>query len=187
MSDEVDEKLERWVPIDGIDDAFLTAELWYEHPTLAVRLIDGGTQKTTQRDLILLFERVAAVRVHEEYVHPTQGSTCGVGPRISDSNDDTFPCLTVDPSPLLEELRDELAFFYHGAKHYRLCTCYPVIDVVTAEQPYVYWPSIALVARRARGQTSKSGGGVGRRGAKALSASPECWARLFLHPFGVCS
>ena len=37
MSDEVDEKLERWVPIDGIDDAFLTAELWYEHPTLAVR------------------------------------------------------------------------------------------------------------------------------------------------------
>jgi hypothetical protein len=139
MSDEVDEKLERWVPIDGIDDAFLTAELWYEHPTLAVRLIDGGTQKTTQRDLILLFERVAAVRVHEEYVHPTQGSTCGVGPRISDSNDDTFPCLTVDPSPLLEELRDELAFFYHGAKHYRLCTCYPVIDVVTAEQPYVYW------------------------------------------------
>lgn len=145
----MNERLEKWVPIEGISDAFISAELWFDFPNLGIRLIDGRVERDQHRDLVLLFKNVAALRVHEEFVHPTQETTWGRKPAMSELDPNTFPCLIVYDSSLLKELRDELEINYRGARHYRLCTGFPVVDVITNIAPEVSWLERAASAQDA--------------------------------------
>jgi hypothetical protein len=111
------ERFERWTPIEGLSGSFISAEVWIDFPAVGVRLVDGRVEVNRHRDLIVLFEDVAAVRVHEEFVHPTQGTTWGREPTVSASDHNTFPCLIVHDSSLFLELKQTLFPNYAGATH----------------------------------------------------------------------
>jgi hypothetical protein len=129
----------RWEPIQGIEYEFISAEVHIDFPSVRVRLIDGRVNVDPQRDLVFHFFRSAAFTLHEEFVHPSQSTVYGREPTISQAERYTFPCLIVSASPWFEELREELELHYSGAMHYRLCTMFPVIDVISDEPPKVWW------------------------------------------------
>jgi hypothetical protein len=133
------ESLSKWHAIEGIDFGFISAEVQFDFPTLYVRLIDGRTNVENHQDLVFRFESVAAFTVYEEFVHPTQGATWGRDPTISEASKSTYPCLIVCGSSWFESLRDELEINCSKPVHYRLCTHYPVIDIVSSEPPSVCW------------------------------------------------
>ena len=133
------ETLKRWEAIEGIDFAFISAEIHSDYPKLYVRLIDGRVEAKQHHDLVLSFSNVVAFTMHEEFVHPTQQTTWGREPIISLSKKATFPCLIIENSPWYKGLKFELELNYPNCVHYRLCTCYPVIDIVSPEPPIVNW------------------------------------------------
>lgn len=135
----MDETCEKWEPVEGINDGFISAEIAGEFPDLYIRLIDGRCDADTHRDLLFHFDHVAAFWLHEEFVHPTQGTVWGKPPLISEERPVTFPCLLISNSRWLADLKQELDINYEGAKQYRLCTSFPVIDIVTDRQPTVQW------------------------------------------------
>ena len=129
----------KWEPVDGISFDFISAEVFSVHPDLWVRLIDGRVDVPEHHDLIFHFSRVAGFTVHEEFAHPTQGTVWGREPVISPECKATFPCLVITGSPWFKSLGDELAITYEGAVHYRRCSDFPVVDIVSPVQPLVRW------------------------------------------------
>jgi len=85
------------------------------------------------------FHSVAGYTVHEEFAHPTQGTVWGRDPTISADDKGTFPCLTITGSNWLKLLQPEIEINYTGAVHYRLCSNFPVVDVVAGTEPNVRW------------------------------------------------
>lgn len=136
---KVSESLSKWEAIEGIRFDFITAEIHYDFPTLHVRLVDGRVNVEVHEDLVFRFEQVDAFTMHEEFVHPTQGTVWGKEPIISAECPGTYPCLIVAGSEWFECLRDELEIHHKGAIHYRLCTDYPVIDIASPTPPTVSW------------------------------------------------
>lgn len=67
---------EAWEPVPGIRFAFVSIEMHFDYPDLAVRHVDGRVDQEVHEDLIVLFTGVAACTVHEEFNHPAR-----VGPR----------------------------------------------------------------------------------------------------------
>lgn len=133
------ETLVKWEPVEGITFDFISAEVYFFHADLWVRLIDGRVDVLEHHDLIIQFSHVAGFAVHEEFAHPTQGTVWGREPILSTERKATFPCLVVTGSAWFASLGVEIEINYAGAQHYRLCTHFPVIDVVSAEQPFVRW------------------------------------------------
>ena len=138
MLDE-SEKLAKWEPVEGISFDFISADVYSAHPDLWVRLIDGRVDVAEHQDLVFHFTRVAGYTVHEEFAHPTQGTVWGREPTISADRKATFPCLIVTGSNWFELLKAEIEISYTGAVHYRLCSDFPVVDVVSANDPSVKW------------------------------------------------
>jgi hypothetical protein len=133
------ETLAKWEPVEGISFDFISAEVYSAHPDLWVRLIDGRVDVTEHQDLILHFTRVVGYTVHEEFAHPTQGTVWGREPTISADRKATFPCLTITGSDWFKLLEPEIEISYAGAVHYRLCSDFPVVDVVSANAPSARW------------------------------------------------
>jgi len=131
------EILTKWQIVDGITFDFISAEVFSSYPELSVRLIDGRRDVSEHRDLVFQFTRVVAFTLHEEFVHPTQGTVWGREPFISEDNKMTFPCLIVTGSKWYASLG--LKPNYEGAVHYRLCTNLPVVDIVSLVVPTVSW------------------------------------------------
>jgi hypothetical protein len=138
MLDE-SEKLAKWEPVEGIDFDFISAEVYSAHQDLWVRLIDLRVDVAEHQDLVFHFRRVAGYTVHEEFAHPTQGTVWGREPTISADRKATFPCLIITGSDWFKSLEPEIEISYAGAVHYRLCSDFPVIDVVSANVPSVKW------------------------------------------------
>ena len=141
MMFDPDEALARWEPVDGISFDFISADVYSSSAPLElwVRLIDGRTDVSEHCDLIFHFDRVAGYTVHEEFAHPTQGTVWGREPTIAAELKATFPCLIVHGSKWPKSLGDELDMSYPGAIHYRLCSAFPVVDVISANAPIVKW------------------------------------------------
>jgi hypothetical protein len=133
------ETLAKWEAIEGINFDFISAEVFSSHLSLWVRLIDGRVDVSEHRDLIFQFKRVAAFTVNEEFAHPTQGTVWGREPFISAEDHATYPCLIVTGSKWFASLSNEIEINYPGAVHYRLCSDFPVIDVVSPDLPIVMW------------------------------------------------
>ena len=133
------ETLTPWRPVEGISFSFVGAEVWSDYPRLCLRLIDGRTDVHEQQDLCVVFRRAPAYTVHEEFVHPTQGTVFGREPTIGYGSRHTCPLLTVEGSPWFASLADELELTGGKHVHYRFCTAFPVADVASAEPPEVYW------------------------------------------------
>lgn len=133
------ESIAKWEAIDDFSFDFISAEIQFDFPRLYIRLIDGRTNIDQHQDLVFRFDRVAAFSMHEEFVHPTQGTVWGREPIISTKRKSTYPCLIVKGSRWFESLRDELEIHYQGAVHYRLCSNFPVVDIVSPEPPLVSW------------------------------------------------
>jgi hypothetical protein len=129
----------KWEPVEGITFDFISADVFSAHSDLWVRLVDGRVDVPEHHDLIFHFSRVAGFTVHEEFVHPTQGTVWGREPVISPECKATFPCLIVTGTQWLKSLGSELEISYTGAQHYRLCSDFPVIDVVSPVLPVVRW------------------------------------------------
>lgn len=136
---DVVETFVKWEPVEGITFDFISAEVFSSHTDLWVRLVDGRVDVLEHRDLIFHFSRVAGFAVHEEFAHPSQGTVWGREPVISPKCRATFPCLVVTGSSWFKSLGDELEISYAGAQHYRLCSNFPVIDVISPERPVVRW------------------------------------------------
>jgi hypothetical protein len=133
------ETLVKWEPVEGITFDFISADVFSAHSDLWVRLVDGRVDVLEHHDLIIHFSRVAGFTVHEEFAHPTQGTVWGREPVISPVCKATFPCLIVTGGPWFKSLGSELEISYTGAQHYRLCSDFPVIDVVSPLMPVVRW------------------------------------------------
>ena len=133
------ETLTPWHPVEGMSFSFISAEVWSEYPRLCLRLTDGRTDVPEQRDLCIVFRRAPAYTVHEEFEHPTQGTTFGREPTIGSGSQHTCPLLTVEGAPWFASLADELEIAGGKYVHYRFCTAFPVVDVVSAEPPEVFW------------------------------------------------
>jgi hypothetical protein len=129
----------KWLPVEGITLDFISADVFSAHVDLWVRLLDGRVDVLEHHDLIVHFGRVAGFTVHEEFAHPTQGTVWGREPVISSKCKATFPCLVVAGSQWFKSLGDEPAITYKGAVHYRLCSDFPVIDVISPVVPVVRW------------------------------------------------
>jgi len=136
---DLGETLMKWEPVEGISFNFISADVFSAHPDLWVRLIDGRVDVPEHHDLVFQFGRVAGFTVHEEFAHPTQETVWGREPVISPENKATFPCLVVTGSAWFKSLGAELEINYEGAIHYRLCSDFPVIDIVSPALPMVRW------------------------------------------------
>lgn len=126
-----------WTPAAGIDFAFATAEVHVDHLAVSVRLVDGRTAVDRHHDLVFRFERVAAFALYEEFIHPEQGTVWGREPLLPEKY--TYPCLIVSNAAWFESLKVQLDISHQNSVHYRLCTCSPVIDIVSDMQPRVKW------------------------------------------------
>jgi hypothetical protein len=133
------ETFAKWEPVGGINFDFISAEAFFAHPDLWVRLIDGRVDVLEHHDLIFQFSRVAGFTVHEEFAHPSQGTVWGREPVISPECAATFPCLIVMGAQWFKSLGDEIEINYKNAIHYRLCSDFPVVDVACASLPVVRW------------------------------------------------
>src|SRR5947209_15536975 len=109
------ETLTTWEPVEGINFDFISAEVYFNHSDLWVRLVDGRVDIAEHRDLVFHFAAVAGYAVHEEFAHPSQGTVWGLEPAISEDNKSTFPRLIVADSEWFERLRSELDINYGGA------------------------------------------------------------------------
>lgn len=136
---DASETLAKWEPVENINFDFISADVYFNHSDLWVRLVDGRVDTDEHRDLIFHFTAVAGYAVHEEFAHPSQGTVWGREPVISDNNKSTFPCLIVTGSGWLKSLRHELEINYQGAVQYRLCSNFPVVDVIASKPPAVKW------------------------------------------------
>ena len=133
------ETLTKWEPVGDINFDFVSAEVYFNHSELWVRLVDGRLDVAEHLDLVFHFAAVAGYAMHEEFAHPSQGTVWSREPVISDDNKSTFPCLIVAESEWFERLRSELDINYEGAVQYRPCSNFPVIDVISARRPAVRW------------------------------------------------
>jgi len=136
---DLTETLVKWEPIEGISFDFISADVFSRHLDVWVRLVDGRVDVPEHHDLIFQFSRVAGFAVHEEFAHPAQGTVWGREPVISPECRATFPCLIVTGSQWFKSIGAEIEINYQGAKQYRLCTNFPVVDVISSAAPTVRW------------------------------------------------
>jgi len=108
-------------------------------PTYGFALLMDVSMYLNTTTLFFISAASRALRCMRNLSTLHQGTVWGREPVISRECKATFPCLIVTGAQWLKSLGSELEISYTGAQHYRLCSDFPVIDVVSPVLPVVRW------------------------------------------------
>jgi len=131
------EQVERWEPVAGVETPVARAVTAENELGLCVTLKFSEIRDGHESDLRLVFGKVPAYVVHEEFVHPWPHEAA---PTLKGEWDRFFyPLLIVKKSLWHASFSESNLLNWPNCIHYRLLTLDQIVDVLCNKSPTVEW------------------------------------------------
>lgn len=134
------EYYEKWEPVEGVITPAARALVGENHEGLGITLFFPEMVDGLDAELQIIFGRVPAYTVYEEFVHPNNMYDTESPPMLNGKWERyCYPLLVVKESVWLASFSDSQLLSYQDCIHYRLVTLDQTVDVLCNRTPEASW------------------------------------------------